>query len=59
MLRITCLALLALLATACSERGTEPSFVSEAVAAPMTVPDYGWRTNSPADAEDREVKEYH
>jgi len=59
MLRITCLAMLAFLVSACSEGGAEPSFMSEAVAAPVSAPDYGWRTNAPAYAEERDVTEYH
>jgi len=59
MLRFTCIAVLALLLTACSEGGAEPSLVSEAVAAPMSAPDYGWRADVPASAEEGEVKEYY
>lgn len=59
MLRFTCLAMLAFLVTACSEGGAEPSFLSEAVAAPVSVPDYGWRTHAPGGGDEGEVKEFH
>ena len=58
LIGITTLA--ALLLTACSEGGKEPSFVSEAVASPATAPDYGWRTDMSPNAEaDGTVKEYN
>ena len=62
MLRIIGMASLAvLLLTACGEDGKEPSFVSEAMASPVTTgPDYGWRTDmAPAAKEDGDVKEYY
>jgi hypothetical protein len=60
MTRILSLALLALTLSACTEDGREtPSFISEAVAAPINSPDYGWRTLlSPTAVEDGAVKDY-
>lgn len=52
--------LAALLLAACGEDGREPSFISEAVAAPVsTGPDYGWRTDAPQAGDVVDVKEYY
>lgn len=46
-------------AAGCGE-GTAPTpFVSEAVAAPATAPDYGWRTNMSPNAGEGAVTEYY
>jgi len=54
------LALSAVFIAACTEGGTEPSFVSEAVASPMNATDYGWRSNTaPAGGAEGSVVEYY
>jgi hypothetical protein len=60
MSRILSIAALSLILTACSDGGTEASFVSEAVASPaVATPDYGWRTDiSPSAVQDGTVKDY-
>lgn len=46
--------------TACSEGGSEPSLMSEAIASPATSVDYGWRTNAaPGAQEEGSVAEYY
>jgi hypothetical protein len=64
MLRYSSSALLlalSLVAAGCSEGNTDSPFVSEAVAAPAAqTPDYGWRTEMAADAQERgDVKDYY
>ena len=54
------LALSAVFITACNEGGSEPSFVSEAVASPVNAKDYGWRSNgAPAGGTEGSVVEYY
>ncbi|HUQ76284.1 MAG TPA: hypothetical protein VM183_16280 [Burkholderiales bacterium] len=54
------LALSAVFMTACTEGGSETSFVSEAVASPVNSKDYGWRSNgAPAAQAEGSVVEYY
>jgi hypothetical protein len=52
---------LSLIAAGCSDGTADAPFVSEAVAAPSTqAPDYGWRTEMAADAQENgDVKDYY
>ena len=50
---------LILAAAGCGEGVPDTKFVSEAVAAPVNAPDYGWRTEMSPKAGDGAVTEYY